>query len=63
MSAVEHYSQNPLSRDVGPMNYSVTVAAILASAVHIKGGTEFDKAAMPKMVVSYRTDLVQTFTF
>lgn len=45
LSVVQMYPLHPCKRDVGPMNYRFTVAAILASAVHCGGSTEFDKAA------------------
>ena len=46
LSVVHIYPQNPQWRNVGPMNYRVTVAAILASATYYRESTEFDKAAV-----------------
>lgn len=46
LSVVHIYPQNPRWRNVGPMNYRFTVAAILASATYYRGSTEFDKTAV-----------------
>lgn len=58
LSAAHFYPQDPRWRKVGPMNYSVTVAAILASAAHQRGSTEFDKAAVSGQTCQEETNLV-----
>lgn len=58
LSAAHFYPQDPRWRKVGPMNYSVTVAAILASAAHQGGSTEFDKAAVSGQTCQEETNLV-----
>lgn len=45
LSAAHIYPQNPWRINVRPMNYRITVAAILAGVTYEGGNTEFDKAA------------------
>lgn len=40
------YAQGPLTGSVGPMSYTVAVAALWASDTHTGGCTEFDEAAV-----------------
>lgn len=61
LSVVHIYPQSLWWRNMGPMNYRVTVAAILASTTYWTGSTEFDKAAVFQYCVE-KTVKLQYFT-
>ena len=60
LCVVHFYPQWPFWSTTGPMNYTFTVAAVLASGVHWGGSTEFDKAARPERMSKLHKLCVRT---